>query len=132
MAKLKDKKRVLAHLISLRDPNTGIIYKPKHLLSSLRGVSREDFDIALEALEADGLIKVQYLGSQDEYDGIYSIQFFPAAFYEQDAQKALRREKWKESRRYWITTGIALAALLRAFWPELCALWGVISKLWLQ
>ena len=114
MAKLKDKERVLAHLISLRDPNTGIIYKPKHLLSSLRGVSREDFDIALEALEADGLIKVQYLGSQDEYDGIHTIQFFPAAFYEHDAQKAARREKWIESRRYAINTGISIASFIIA------------------
>ena len=114
MAKLKDKARVLAHLISLRDPNTGIIYKPKHLLSSLRGVSREDFDIALEALEADGLIKVQYLGSQDECDGIHTIQFFPAAFYEQDAQKAARREKWVESRRYAINTAISSASFIIA------------------
>ena len=43
MAKLKDKDHVLAYLLTLRNPETGLVYQPPHLLSSLRGISEEDF-----------------------------------------------------------------------------------------
>ena len=81
MAKLKDKDRVLAYLLMLRNPETGLVYQPPHLLSSLRGISEEDFYIALEALEEDKLIHVQYAADLDESDDIFSISFSPQAFY---------------------------------------------------
>lgn len=35
--------------------------------------------------------------------------------------KQLQKNQWKESRRYWITTGIAIAALIKSFFPEISA-----------
>lgn len=33
----------------------------------------------------------------------------------------LQKNQWKESRRYWITTGIAIVALIKSFFPEISA-----------
>ena len=30
--------------------------------------------------------------------------------------------------RYWIPVVVSVIALIRSFWPELCALWGLLSK----
>lgn len=46
--------------------------------------------------------------------------------------KNLQKKQWKESRRYWITTGIAIAALIKAFLPEIFAGWALLLKLLTQ
>ena len=46
--------------------------------------------------------------------------------------KQNRKIQWKESRRYWVTTGIALAALIKSFLPEIAAGLAWLSKLLAQ
>ena len=45
--------------------------------------------------------------------------------YQAQQVRAVRRD----FRRYWITTGIAVAALIKSFMPEISAAWAWLSKL---
>jgi len=51
-------------------------------------------------------------------------------YFEDHAEAA--QEERKESFRYWITTGIAVAALIKSFLPEICAGLAWLSKLLTQ
>lgn len=44
-------------------------------------------------------------------------------------QRHIRKKSLSDSARYWITTCIALAALIKSFLPEISAVWVWLSKL---
>lgn len=127
MVKLRDKERVLARLLELRNPNTNSIYRPPHLLSSFPGLTEDEVILVLNALQSEGLIKVATAPDLDESDNIHVISFGDRAPFYLEEQAKHREERKSDTRRYWITTIIAIIALVKSFLPEIRA---VLAWLW--
>ncbi len=75
-----------------------------------------------ELLRNRGLIKNSLNGNSGWFDIVDNAGLCELS----DTGKALRayqavqtRNVKKNDRRYWITTGIAIAALIKSFWPEI-------------
>lgn len=81
--------------------------------------SREAMDV-LEFLAAKKLVEYEMAASNSD---IISIRILPKGrtCFEDKALRA--SEKTEQARRYWITTGIAVIALVKAFFPEISAAW---------
>ena len=76
--------------------------------------------------EPQGRIQTTCQGCFPIHGGNVQITPIGKAYIEQIKEK----EKLTEikNRRYWITTGIALAALIKSFWPEIISMMEIILK----
>ncbi len=104
----KDQERVLSHLLSIPTTVHNTIIKPNHILSSIPGISEDDFYNYLLCLEYKGYV-VLNCADYPESDDFYTINITPSGVsYFSDKAEA-RRQDW---RRWRMNIGVAVVSAL--------------------
>lgn len=97
----------------------------KDELSMLRGMRHAAVDVTDENRRAvNGLRRCGFAQVISDRAAITDVGIAYLAYIEQKA-----RETRVIDARYWITTGIAAAALIKSFMPELSAGWELLLKM---
>ena len=125
--KLKDKERVLRHLIELCPSNKGSITAlTDELFFSLPNITDTDFVNCIISLREDGYIKTRFFDDKQELHLYVEIVFLPKAYFFHDSQEIERKALRKDTRRYWITT---IVAIIGAFTGTVALLWQLWTSL---
>jgi len=105
---IKQRDTVMKWLLSQRNEYNNI-YKPRHFYRSFKGISPDEVDDCLEALEDDKYIRVART-DLEECDNIWGIEVLPAAL----SYFLKRKEEKRQIRRSWwqVLFGVLGGAIL--------------------
>lgn len=109
----RDMERVLRYLLSLERIDSSLLKIPDHILSSLDGLSSDNFQIYMDYLHSNEYITFG-VADYPEQDNFLWIRIEPSGFAYFSMKDADRSKVFKKNIQYWITTAIAVIALLTA------------------